>query len=739
MADILNDRDKALQLTPVRLVNVPSTNYISITADYTYFNVVNAIATPSSIRLTADVNGQLLGLPTFSVVSGSSGITPQTLNGKSVAFLSYNSLTADSAVIRATLVYLGVTYTTDITVGGQVVKPNTPTGITATAFGTDVRLTWDKNTDADIAGYEVRTSDTNWGADNLYKFRGSTTSCTVTPGAVGSSTTWYIKAFDTTGLYSTTAAATTPYTTSAPPNIADILYEYADTSLTNATITLRWAPVSPTFGLKEYKLTYFSESLNANTTLVVRDNTVTVPADWIGDKTFTVVTVDNLGNSSTGYSKPITKNLPNPVTNLKAIPIDNNVQITWTMPTKTSLPISHAIIKKSGPDGTWDTATLVGTKSGEFTTVQELVKGNYVYWVAAVDTDNNISAPAFYPAYVQQPPDFIFNAVFNSTFNTVANSSTVTKTNAIIENGSLVLPVNTTETWQQHFVNNSYTSPNSQITAKYPIYIQPGTSTALYEEVFDYGKGAALILGSSNITVAISGIDIIGKTNLVVTISTSADGITFEAPTSGYLAFATNFRFIKVSVSATRGTGDGITNVGSVYKMTALTVRLDTKLKTDSGVVNAEATDVDGGGGTVVNFNSEFVDVSSVTLTATGTAPRNCVYSFMDAVYTGTYSIVSNVLTATITSVYINGAPTTVTDHKLYPGQFVRLSTSTGSIPAAVYTVVSRPSATTFTANVSAANSSGAIYMYPNSMRIYVFDNNGTRQSQAVSWSVRGS
>ena len=399
------------------------------------------------------------------------------------------------------------------------------------------------------------------------------------------------------------------------------------------------------------------------------------------------------------------------------------------MPSKTSLPISHALIKRSDQGGAWETATLIGTKAGEFTTIQELVKGSYVYWVAAVDTDNNVSTPVSIPTTVQQAADFTFNKEFNSSFSG-------TKVNAVIENNALVLPVNASETWQQHFVNNSWTSISNQISAKYPVYVQPGTSTATYQEIFDYGNGANLILGSSNITVSLSGQDMIGSTSIGVTIATSSDGITYSSAVSGYSTFATNFRFIKVTVTATRGSGDGITNIGSVYKLTGINVRLDTKLRTDSGTVLATQADTDGGGGTYVNFNSEFMDISSVTLTASSTVPRTCVYDFMDEIFTGTYSIVSNLLTATFTSGSVSGS---ITDHKLYPEQKVRLSTSTGAVPAAVYTIISRPSATSITANVVAANSSGSIYMYPNSMRVYVFDSGGNRQGETVSWTVRGS
>jgi hypothetical protein len=732
MADALNDRDILLLATTIRLEKVPS-NFISLEASSPYFNVVNGAADPTSIIVTAKLNGQLLSLPTLSVISGLSTVTEGTdASGNRTATVAYGNLTADTAIIRASLNYLGVTYTADISIAGQVTKPATPTGLTFTALNTEVKLTWNKNIDADIAGYEVRTSNTNWGNDNSYVFRGSTNSCVVTPGTVGSSTIWYLKAFDTNGLYSTNAAVSSTFTYSSPPNVVDIIYEYADTSLTNATITLNWPAVSPAFGLKEYRLTYFSEHLQSNTTITLRDNLVVLPADWVGNKTFTVVTVDNHNSLSSGYSEVIPKNLPNPLLNFKASAIDNIVQLTWILPTKTSLPISHALIKKGIPGGTWNTATEVGIKSGNFTTVQEQIKGNYVYWGAAVDTDGNESTPVQVPVFVQQPPDFIFNREFTSTFSG-------SKTNAVVESGTLVLPANATETWQQHFVNNAWANANAQITAKYPIYVQPGTATATYQETFDYGNGASLILGSSSITVAIAGQDIIGTTSLGVTISTSADGVTYSTPVAGFATFAFNFRFIRVTINATRGTGDAVTNIGSVYKLTNLVVRLDTKLKTDSGNVEAIATNVDGGGGTIVNFPSEFIDISSITLTASGTVPRTCVYSFTDGIYTGTYSIVSNVLTATISSVNIGGVNTAVTDHGMYPTQRVRLSTSNGAIPAAAYTVASRPNATSFTATVSAPNSSGTIFMYPNSMRVYVFDNNGIRQSQTVSWIVRGS
>ena len=46
-----------------------------------------------------------------------------------------------------------------------------------------------------------------------------------------------------------------------------------------------------------------------------------------------------------------------------------------------------------------------------------------------------------------------------------------------------------------------------------------------------------------------------------------------------------------------------------------------------------------------LNFDTEFVDVQSVTLSASSTTPVNVVYDLKDAVVTGTYTVTSNVCT----------------------------------------------------------------------------------------------
>lgn len=580
------------------------------------------------------------------------------------------------------------------TIVGKTTKPETVTGFNATVSENQIKLSWSANTEFDIVGYEIRTSDVGWGEGGEL-WLGNATNILVEPAAAGVARTWYIKAVDANKLYSTTAASVT-FTANALPIPATLTHTFADTSLTNATITLDWSDVSPQFGLSTYRVTYDSVSKD------VKASTITLPADWIGNRTFNLFVIDTRGNVSAAKQRIVTKLAPNPVTGLRAQVIDNNVQLLWTLPAKTTLPIQDAIVKKGA---TWVTATTIGTKSGAFTTIQETRAGTYTYWVAVRDTDNNESTPVGVSAKVSEPPDFVFNAEYISTF-------TGTKSSAINDQGGVLIPVKTTETWAQHFVNNSWTTPAQQIAAGYPIFIQPSAASGYYEEVFDYGT----VLGSSQVTVDYQGTTLDDVVSLTTDIAVSDDGVTYANSLNVSSIFATNFRYVKVRFNATSD------SVG-LYMLNNLNVVLDAKLINDAGTMSAVSTDANG---TIVNFNKQFIDVQSINVSPSGTTLLTPVYNFQDAVLTGTYSITSNVAT-------IN-----VTGHDLITGQKVRLNFTSGTAPNGVYTVASTPTANQFTVSITTANTSGNISIYPEGFRVYLFNSAGTRVSGTVSWQVRG-
>jgi sulfur carrier protein ThiS len=677
------------------------------------------------------------------------------------------------------------------TVVGKINPPSQVTGfqVVVDKLSGQLKLSWDANPEPDTYTYEVRRDNIDWGFNNSNRIFLGDSVGVFSQYVAATPTTYYIKAVDSSGNYSVTASSAT-FTLAAVPNITSLTHSYYDTSLTNATVILTWSEAaSPQFDVAYYEITYLDGAENVLKT--VKSNTITLPANWVGNRDFTVKTVDIHGNKSSGYVANITKLPPNPVTGYRAQVIDNNVLLYWTNGAKTSLPIAHVLLKKSGPDGTWATATVVGTKSGEFTSISELSGGDYIYWLAAVDTDDVESVPVEIPVTVSQPPDFKFIAEFISTltpgvFNPSAQTTSIISNNiinipkisfvageqviyssgggtaiggltnnsiyyiktsvnggiqlstslggAVIDltsvgtgtahqilhkdssyeayAGELFLPVSKVETWTQHFTSRTWAGPSAQVAAGYPVFIQPGVSSGFYEEIFDAGT----IIASSQITLNSIETDVVGSTTSSTVIYVSTDGVTYSIIGSRS-GFATNFRYIKIRIEVSQNT------VGSIRKIGDLRVRLDTKQKSESDYVTVPVA------GKLVNFDSEFIDVQSIILTASGssTSPIISVYDFKDIVITGTYSVVSNVAT-------INA-----TGHGLIAGQKVRLYFTTGTGISGLYIIQTVINANSYTVNMITPNTGGNVTTYPNSMIIYSFTSNtGVAVASTTSYQIKG-
>lgn len=338
---------------------------------------------------------------------------------------------------------------------------------------------------------------------------------------------------------------------------------------------------------------------------------------WL-NKTFYVRAIDTAGNPGTARAVSIAV-ATGQVNGLTTEVIDNNVLFRWTE-TRGSLPILSFELRRGA---TWATAQVIGTKAGGFTTVFEAPQTtvNYTYWLAAVDTAGNYGTPVSVTATVSQPPDYVLATNYVSTYaGTLSNA-------ALEPTGGLVMPVDTAQTWSTHFTSRGWASPDAQVTAGYPVFIQPGTTTGYYEEVFDYGA----TLAAMKITVAYLLSTVAGTVGAAVTITTALDsGFTSNVQTfAGSMAYAVNFRYVKFRVTVTATDDKGIAT------LTNLTLKLDTKLKTQTGAIVANAGDV---GGTLVYLTEDrlstgaktFIDVESITVAANGTAPLYAVYDFTD-------------------------------------------------------------------------------------------------------------
>lgn len=274
--------------------------------------------------------------------------------------------------------------------------------------------------------------------------------------------------------------------------------------------------------------------------------------------------------------------------------VDNNVLLSWTAAITTQPILTYEIRKGT----TFAGAAIIGTKSGLFTSVFELAAGTYTYWVVAIDIALNYGTPASFTASVNGPPDYILKSLFNSTF-------TGTFSNSQLDHGAVVEPIDIATQYQTHFTTPAWTSPQDQVTAGFPIFIEKALATGYYEEVFDCGSSTA----AAQITVAANTVSI-GSPGITCQISTSPDNVVYTTLAAGFSGFGSTFRYVKVRLTATSSAG------ADLYIINTLSVRVEAKLKSDSGTVSAASGDA---GGTTTTFNIAFQNVVSITVTPQST------------------------------------------------------------------------------------------------------------------------
>ncbi|WP_201353814.1 host specificity factor TipJ family phage tail protein [Hydrogenimonas urashimensis] len=469
-------------------------------------------------------------------------------------------------------------------------KSAPPDDITNVSYTVDssagIILSWDESDDVDLAGY------------NIYKngspFRKMVTTNIYECGTISGQTEFGVTAVDTSGNESESMAViTVDYSAIEAPEV----HGYIDDTI----LRLEWTEPSSMWKIDHYLIEYDSQSIRVDT------RAWNIPITW-QSKSFSVKAVDISGNIGQAgeYMSTIT---PPQITSFHLQVIDNNVLFQWEV-SQGSLPVINTIGKKGD---TWETAETIGYKKGTFTTVFESQSGDYRYWIAAVDSAGNVSDPVSKVAHVNQPPDYILNAKWDSDFSG-------TKTNAYSDGTQLILPVNTAETYEDHFTSRSWNSPQDQIDAGYPVYIEPFSATASYEETHDYGATIHATKITINVTKNIVG-DTTPELDETCTISVSQDGSSWTDYPDVYQVYATEFRYVKVRLEWSGGTGDDGIIIENIETL------LDSKLKNDSGRATVNASDANG---TEVQFNVSFVDVDSITGTYKGSDPYTVVIDFQD-------------------------------------------------------------------------------------------------------------
>lgn len=487
-----------------------------------------------------------------------------------------------------------------ITALGKTAPPgNVPALYASLDPDVGVTLNWDPVTDLDLQGYEI-WQGSSWGVGTKLGLFAATSKKL---GLIPTGTTqWWIKALDTSGSYSTTAvSATLTIVGAAAPTTSG--------SFAGENFTLAWSAVNGSLNTEYYEIRYGTVSstwATATKLSTVKGTTFTTKAAWSGTRRFFVAAVDIIGTYGTSNYFDAIVIVPTQPTISQQV-IDNNVLLQWNDCTQT-LPIASYELRKGS---TWAGGTVIGTKQGRFTVVFESQSGTYTYWIAGIDAAGNYGTPGSVSAQVNQPPDYVLKLDQNSTFSG-------TKTNTVMDSGSLIATVNTTETWQSHFTSRGWTTPQDQINAGYAYFAMPSQTSGQYYEDIDYGA----LLAGSKVTLTLTSNVVAGATTVTPTISVkklNTDPWTVYAGVNS--VYATNFRYIRAQYDFASVGGDDL------LQISGLNVRLDSKQRTDQGTGTANSGDT---GGTVVNFNIAFVDVDAIFVTPLTTSAVIAVYDFVD-------------------------------------------------------------------------------------------------------------
>lgn len=520
----------------------------------------------------------------------------------------------------------------------NISAPATPT-MTSAISGTNLTLSWATPTAGSVPldGYEVRTGSGSWSSASVVsQLKGNSLTLPIT--WVGDRT-FQIVAKDLAG--NSSAITTKVVTIQVPATPAPSGSFLAD------MFTLGWATPASTLPIAEYEVRYGADwTAGASTAVRVKASIFTISAQWAGTRRWWVAGIDSNGNMGQPGALDVTINAPSAPVMTKKV-VDNNVLLYWSESTGT-LPVATYELRRGD---TFDSATSIGKKSGGFTTVFETAAGLYTYWLAGIDTAGNYGTPSSLAVTVDQPPDYILKSSDDLNFATGTQYHM-----ALDTDGGYIMPVNTTETFQEHFTTHGWQSPNDQTGAGFPVFIEPAQSPGYYEQVLDYGA----VLPATKITVTPNSLVVAGTPVVTITISTRANATDAWTDYNVSSVYASEFRYVKVRLSVS-GSGTDL------YKLYGINVKLDSKQRNDAGMGVASLTDavsgttaiiagvtttnanplndhgvkVPNGDGTLVRFNTPFIDVAAIDLSvAAGSTAVSAIYDFVDVPYAAGFKVI---------------------------------------------------------------------------------------------------
>jgi len=275
----------------------------------------------------------------------------------------------------------------------------------------------------------------------------------------------------------------------------------------------------------------------------------------------------------------------------------NALSLSWE-DAKTSQPIKSYTINIGSITGDITTATFYG-KAGADSRSDVIIftsGGDFRVFMSVEDVAGNISNIRHIDVTAALPANFAIALNYDASRGAVLS-------NAEYIDGELLMPLNTTETWDQHFKSRHWSTVQDQINAHFPIYFEPGTESASLVSTKDLGK----ILSAATISVRIAQSHHIGNVSAKIKIEWSSNNASWTSAPEGAIEVQTNnVRYIRISIFATGQDRDDL------IVITSIDVDIRVEDKTESGRFVLKSTDTNG---TIFTPTKKWLDIVSAIVT----------------------------------------------------------------------------------------------------------------------------
>lgn len=332
-----------------------------------------------------------------------------------------------------------------------------------------------------------------------------------------------------------------------------------------------------------------------------------------GTHYFLIKAIDTTGNySSNAKSVSTTIIGPNPIQNFTVKTATNFILLDWQDPLPSTLSVNKYYVYKGGEGDDFEDADLIGTVFGTFHSYIENFGGTFSYWVVAVDIGGNTSTPVLAVATIVPSNDFVihddlllYDSLDSNTYSTLDDA-----------NSRIIAPTKTaSETWADHFENNSFTTIQDFIDAGYINRLEPSDNTNPAVIIFKVDYGVTF----PSIYINFSWLETVLNGTCTVTpqISVSEDDISYTDFSSSQV-FAEDVRYVKYQLTVETDTNDM-----DLVRLSAFRAILQVQRIEETQIVTT-----DGSGFVQVDFENTFLDVEDIQVSVNSSTTALVYYDY---------------------------------------------------------------------------------------------------------------